>query len=140
VAEIYDIREFIEGLAARLLARRITHGQAQVLQELSVQADNPYATVEEDSAFHSAIIRLSGSWKVMEIAQSHCLQALTYDERMHRLAAGSHTPVIVEGRVPDAHQQIACAIISGNENEAERIVREHVGLGKSIVAKRLLGL
>lgn len=140
VAEIYDIREFIEGLAGRLLARRITQGQAVILKELAERADDPTATVEEDSAFHSAIVRLSGSPKVLEISRTHCLQALTYDEHRHKLAAHNRTPVIQEGRVPDAHQQIARAIISGDEDEAERFVRNHVRMGKSVVAKYLLGL
>lgn len=140
VAEIYDIREVNEGLATRLLARRVTRGQAEILEELALKADDPDATVNDDVAFHSAIIRLSGSPKLGEIMRSHCLQALTYDEHDRRLASNNGTPVIKEGRESDAHWRIAKKIICGNQAEAEEAVRQHVRMGKASVTKYLLGI
>ena len=140
VAEIYDIREVIEGLAARLLARRITRGQAEILEDLAEKADDPSATVNDDAAFHSAIVRLSGSQKVAEIVRTHCLQALTYDEHTHRLATDNRTPVIQNSRIPDEHKNIAKTIISGNEEAAEDAIRQHIRYGKSVVARYLLGI
>jgi DNA-binding GntR family transcriptional regulator len=140
VAEIYDIREVIEGLAARLLSRRITKGQAEILEDLARSADAAKATVSDDVAFHQAIVRLCGSPRLVDIARTHCLQALTYDEHSCRLATDNGTPVIKEGRGLCAHGEIASIIVSGDQKTAEEVVRQHVRNGRSLVARYLLGI
>lgn len=60
--DLLDVRELLEGLAARLAARRIDHDQLDELgttlaaQEATVSADDWYRSVELDIRFH-AIIR-----------------------------------------------------------------------------------
>lgn len=140
VAEIFDLREVVEGLAARLLCRRITRSQAETLEELAARADDPSATVTDDVEFHSAILRMCGSPRLNEVAGSFRLQALTYDERTQRVASNNGVPVIGNGRVADAHRSIALLIASGKQAEAEDAVRRHVRFGKNVVAKYLLGI
>jgi len=140
VVEIYDIREVIEGLAARLLSRRVTKGQAEMLDELARKADDPSAAVSDDVEFHSAITRMCGSQRVVEVARQFLLQALTYDEHTRRLASSGNVPVVHEGRVEGAHQAIARAIAAGNAAAAEETVRAHVRHGKETVARFVLGL
>jgi len=140
VAEIYDIREVIEGLAARLLARRVTRSQAEILEELAANADDASATVSDDVEFHSAIVRMCGSQRAVEVARSFFLQALTYDEHTRRLASGGDVPVIKGEGVDDAHRAIARSIVEGKSTAAEEAMRAHVRHGKNVVARFLLGL
>jgi DNA-binding GntR family transcriptional regulator len=140
VAEIYDIREVIEGLAARLLARRVTKSQGEILDDLARRADDPSASVSDDVEFHSAIIRMCGSERIVDVARQFLLQALTYDEHTRRLASSGNVPVVREGRVEGAHQAIARAIAAGDGAAAEETVRAHVRHGKETLARFLFGL
>ena len=140
IADKYDIREMIEGLAARLLARNITRGDADILEELAAKADDPSATVHHDLEFHSAIIEMCGSPNVPEVVGSFCLHAMIYDERTGRLAVDGDTSIFVEGWIVDAHRLVANAIISGDPAAAEEAMRQHIRYGKSVVMKDLLGL
>ncbi|MBN1918269.1 MAG: GntR family transcriptional regulator [Verrucomicrobia bacterium] len=140
IAEIYDIREVIEGLAARLLSRRVTRSQGEVLDDLARRADDPMAAVSDEVEFHSAIVRMCGSQRVVDVARQFFLQALTYDERTRRLASAGSVPVVHEGRVEGAHQAIARTIAAGDGPAAEDMVRAHVRHGKNTVARFLLGL
>jgi DNA-binding GntR family transcriptional regulator len=140
VAEIYDIREVIEGLAARLLSRRVTRSQGEMLDDLAAKADAPSAAVSDDVEFHSAMIRMCGSPRIVDVARQFLLQALTYDEHTRRLASSGNVPVVREGRVEGAHQAIVRAIMAGDGAAAEETVRAHVRHGKNTVARLLFGL
>lgn len=140
VAEIFDIREVIEGLAARLLTRRITRSQTEIIQELARKADGPDATVSDDAEFHFAIVRMSGSPRLMEMVKLFCLQAMTYDDRTNELASEGNVPVIKDGRTPHNHTSLLEKILSGDAAATENAVREHIRFGKNVVARHLLGL
>ena len=123
-----------------MLSRRVTKGQAEMLDELARKADDPSAAVSDDVEFHSAITRMCGSQRVVDAARQLLLQALTYDEHTRRLASSGNVPVVHEGRVEGAHQAIARAIAAGNAAAAEETVRAHVRHGKETVARFVLGL
>ena len=126
VAEIYDMREMVEGLAARLLSRRMTPDIAEMLMELAARADSPSATVVDDMEFHSAIVRLCGSRRANEAIRFLSLNVLAYDEHDHRLTLNSGVPLLGRGWIQDAHRNVAEKIISGNPREAEEAARAHV--------------
>lgn len=140
VAEIYSIREVIEGLAAQILARRITQREAAVLQELAIKADDPAATISDDLAFHSAIIEMCDSPRIKTVVDSLCLHALIYDERTGKLKCNGDIPIAGEEWVPDAHRTLAKKITSGDPSEAEEAARRHVREAKITVVKFLMGL
>jgi DNA-binding GntR family transcriptional regulator len=140
VANRYDIREVVEGLAARLLARKITPGNAAVLEELATKADDPSAAIHDELAFHSAVIEMSGNPELLRVVQSFCLHTMIYDERTGKLAVDGDASMSVQYRISDAHRSVASAIISGDPREAERSMRWHIRSGKSVVTKYLLGI
>jgi len=140
MASMYDIRELMEGLAARLLARRIAPGQAEELETLAAKADDESATLGDDEAFHSAIVEMCGDQRVHDIVKTWCLHVLTYDERTHRLTGSSGVHQFGAGRSAVEHRTIAKAIVAGNQAEAEDLVRRHVRHGKGVLARFLLGL
>ena len=138
LSEVYDMREVIEGLAARLLARRVTPEQADILKDLAAAADAPSSTINDEAAFHSAVVDMCGNHRVVEAVRVFCLHVFTYDERMHRLTSSREAHIAGEGRATDAHCVLVEKIISGSAAEAEELARKHVRLGRSVAAKFLL--
>ena len=84
VREIYEMREVIEGLAARLLARRMSPPQAQMLEALAAEADETSATMADDAAFHEFIFRMCGSRRIAVATHLLSLTVLAYDEHVER--------------------------------------------------------
>lgn len=140
VADIYDIREVIEGLAARLLARRITKGEAELLRDLAAKADDPSATLNEDSEFHSAIVEMCGNDLLGEMVDSFCLHALTLDARSRRMVTRGDVQVLQKDRDVDHHRTVAEKIISGDAKGAEEALKYYIRRGKNILIKALMGL
>jgi DNA-binding GntR family transcriptional regulator len=140
IADIYDLREVIEGLAAKRLARWITPEQAQTLRELAEKVDRRAATLGDAMEFHSAIFQMCGSRKIAEAARSLRLQLITYDERTHRLTSSHDARIPDEGNTWDIHRILAEKIISGNPREAEEAAREHVRLAKRLTAMFMMGI
>ncbi|MBI2843150.1 MAG: GntR family transcriptional regulator [Armatimonadetes bacterium] len=140
LAEIYDLREVVEGLAARLLARRIMPEQAEKLKELAAKADDESATINDEIAFHSAVVEMCGNHRVAEAVRLFCLHVFTYDERLHRLTSDGRIVIPGEGRIANAHSELAEKIISRNAAEAEDEARRHVRTGRKTAAKLLLGI
>lgn len=144
LASIFDVREVVEGLAARLLARQIAPAQADQLPQLAAKADDG-ATLGDEEAFHMAIIDMCGDRRVQDIVATSCLGVFTYDERTRRLANAKNVAMPVAGHFgassnPVDHRAIADAIISGDEEEAEIRARRHIRHGKAVVIKFLLGV
>ncbi|MBI2843149.1 MAG: GntR family transcriptional regulator [Armatimonadetes bacterium] len=140
VAEIYDLREVIEGLAARLLARRITAEQADLLLQLADKADAASATVGDAEAFHSAIVNMCGNRRVSDTARTFRLDVITYDERTQRLTYRGSTPIASDGRIAGVHRSLAESIISGDAKAAEETFRKHIRLARKNAARMILGV
>lgn len=127
IIEIFELREMIEGLAARLAARAVASGRGDASAMLEAAsrcqalAEEPdffgYARANHD--FHEAIYQLSGKTKVTILARQLSDQIDRLNNR--RLARVS---VLVQSAIE--HNAIAAAISSGNEQEAEATMRNHV--------------
>lgn len=140
VAEIYDLREVIEGLAARLLARRITKGEASYLMELAEKADAETATLSDDAEFHSAIVRLCGNNRLADFVDKFCLQSLTFDRRSRQMVSNGDVHVLSDERDTDAHKAVALKITSGDALGAEESIKMYIRHGKNVLVKMLMGL
>lgn len=140
VAETYDIREVIEGLAARLLARKITPAEAEMLRELAKKADSQSATLNDDLEFHSAIIKMCGNSRLAELVDMFCLHSMTFDERSRQMVASGNVQLFQTDRDPDAHCVVAEKIIEGDGYEAEERLKLYIRRGKNTLIKVLMGL
>jgi len=140
VAEMYDLREVLEGLAARLLARRITPAEADVLRELAAKADAPSATLSDDMEFHRAIVSMCGNARLAELVDAFCLHSLTFDERSRQMVASGDVQVLQKDRDVDAHRVVAEKIIAGDASGAEEALKYYIHRGKNILIKALMGL
>ncbi len=135
-AELYDVREVLVGLAARLAARR---AEAAALAALDKSLGRMARCLERDEsnqwfpahvAFHDAIFRAAGNAR---------LQAMS---SVVRLSIRHFHPLLLRtaNRLEDAlreHRAIFDAIAGHDEAEAERLARAHIVTAKEIVVKVL---
>jgi DNA-binding GntR family transcriptional regulator len=135
-AELYDVREVLDGLAARLAARR---ADAAALAALDKSLARMARCLERDEsnqwfpahvAFHDAIFRAAGNAR---------LQAMS---SVVRLSIRHFHPLLLRtaNRLGDAlreHRAIFDAVAAHDEAEAERLARVHIVNAKEIVLKVL---
>lgn len=125
IRDAFELREALEGMAARLAAQRRTREQAERIlhfAKLSKQAakrgDRP-SFQENDRNFHLAISEASGSAQVARYL-SYALD-LAFTLRNLRVASSPFSP-----RSVSHHLELAEAIKRQDSDEAERVSRDHV--------------
>ena len=132
--EIYELREVLEGLAARLAAERASADALAELDDLvarhraAIEAGDVAGHMELDQAFHRAIRVAAGNGRLLEPLDR--LQAQV------RIAMGTtrHSP----GGMPQAHAEhegILAALRARDAERAEAAARAHIGrLRESLAA------
>ncbi|MEU3603837.1 GntR family transcriptional regulator [Streptomyces sp. NPDC006798] len=135
-ADLFDIRERLEALAAALAADRADTAGLRVLEGLLARArqaaGNPRRTRELASVhadFHRQIVVLSGNPLLLDLMTP-------LDGRLRRLFGLTTEPADGTAMCGE-HELLYAAIRDGSAAEAERIAREHVA-GTRAAAMRLL--
>ncbi len=122
--EIFDIREVLEGLAARLAAERTGAAgrdpelAAMVVGMRAILEDGP-AYIAHNRAFHKLIYALAGNARLSE--QAGQLTLPLYRWQFHTLMDPAYARVSAS-----EHEEIAAAILAGDGARAERAMRNHV--------------
>jgi DNA-binding GntR family transcriptional regulator len=134
MVQMYEIREVIDGLAARLAARRgITeaeHAELKGIVERIARATKPLAAAERSVAhadLHSRIAELSGNPHVIAQIPMIRLSSQMLARRLQRIvqdAPAVSDEMIEQGA--DDHRGVVDAIAEGNSRLAERIARSHI--------------
>ena len=128
--DIYTIRMYIEGLAAKWAAARITADQLRDLteivdlQEFYHMKNAPIKINDLDSRFHERLYQYSGSRTL-----SH-----TLSELHHMILWFRELSFSSEGRAEKAieeHRQILDALTKGDGELAERLTVEHISNAKN---------
>jgi len=125
--EIYQVREVIEGLAARLAARAVrSAGQSPKALQKIADKGRKYALSFELSAylqanqeFHETIYAMAGTPRVTTLAR-------TLSDQIDRLNNRHLAQASVLQRSSEEHQAIVDAITAGDEARAEALMRNHV--------------
>jgi DNA-binding GntR family transcriptional regulator len=125
IQEIYELRDALEGLAARLAAQRGGPELAQSLEETlnrqreAARAGDLEAYGDLDLAFHRLLWEASGNQRLRRMAEN-------LDGQVRLLIS---TSAAVPGRLPQAleeHRVILTRIASADPAGAERAMRAHV--------------
>jgi DNA-binding GntR family transcriptional regulator len=135
-AELYDVREVLDGLAARLAARRADAPALAQLDKLLARMTRSRERGDASQwfpahvAFHDEIFRAAGNAR---------LQAMS---SVVRLSIRHFHPLLLRtaNRLEDAlreHRAIFEAIAARDDVEAERRARAHIAGAKAIVLKEL---
>lgn len=125
IRDSFELREALEGMAARLAAQRRTPEQAQdilhhaKLSKRAAKAGDRPGFQESDRNFHLAISEASGSAQVARYL-SYALD-LAFTLRNLRVATSPFSPKSVSH-----HLELAEAIKRQDADAAERISRDHV--------------
>jgi len=125
IEDIYTIRTYIEGLASRWAAEKISGEELERLREI-LELQEFYAAKNDsmqvwhlDSKFHSAIYAC---------CRSHPLKKLLSDFH-HNIQNARRNSLTIEGRTATAvaeHREIMEAIAAHNGEDAERLTKQHI--------------
>ncbi|NLK51976.1 MAG: GntR family transcriptional regulator [Syntrophomonadaceae bacterium] len=125
VADVFEIRAALEGLAAYLAAERITDTEKEELERLlvrkaaSVQANDLRSILERDFEFHELIYRASRNERLIQIINNLREQISRF--RMVSLAFPGR------GREAlDEHKKIVEAIADRDSATAQTLAQEHI--------------
>jgi len=131
--EIYELRALLEGAAARAAAERSTDVALRELQEVVDQS-----RALRDAGELAGLAELLGRFDIIVYAQvsNERIAALIDNLRAHLMRIGKLTEAI-PGRVAasvEEHAAIVDAIRARDPDEAERLIRVHIG---SVLADQL---
>lgn len=124
LATLYEVREVLEGLVARLAVentgRRLVDRLAEVLHEheQAVETADVARHMEADMRFHTLVRQAAGNSEAIRVL----------DEIQTRVRLAMYTTTVTAGprRALEDHQAIFAAIRSADPAEAERTARAHV--------------
>jgi DNA-binding GntR family transcriptional regulator len=124
VSEIFAMREVLEGLAARLAAENMSHGEIDALEEAApfrhrAPAKNGDRSSNPADDFHVRIARGSRNFRLIEYLCTDMYSLL----QLYRIRSGS-TPMRAGSE--DEHREIVAALRAKDGTTAERLMRAHV--------------
>ena len=137
LVELYQIRESLEGMAARLAAKNMTDQEIADLQALlnshfdKVQADGSYYQEAGDVDFHYRIILGSKNNHLI----SMLINGIYHLVRMYRVQLGMAGPRVTTAF--DEHKHIVQAIANRDEELAEMLMRRHIMYSKKNIENKL---
>lgn len=128
VAGLYEVREVIEGLAARLAAKHIDQAdnakrlRAAIKQMRDVFDSGDAAKyMESNERLHGLIFELSGNDTLIKMLQQLRLPVFRLQfSRMMRSSGEAKNDSVED------HEKVVQAILAGNPQKAERAMRKHV--------------
>lgn len=132
--ELYDVREVLDGLAARLVAQRAVEQGLKGLHvrmrkmEKCVATKNAHEWFIHHVAFHGELYQASRNSRLQGLISTVCLSI----QRFHPLL------LTTPNRLKEAfleHQEIFKAIQAQDPERAERLARLHIANAKGIVLK-----
>jgi DNA-binding GntR family transcriptional regulator len=124
--ELYELREVLDGIAARRAAARPARTDLVArlrglleAQTASVAAHDLSGYGDLDVSFHQEILEAAGNGRLQHVAENMVGQ-LRFGRATSALVPGRPVAALVE------HAEIITAIESGQERQAERFARRHV--------------
>lgn len=132
VVELYEVREVLDGLAARLAARRSTLAERtalrRTLQEMgrAIVRWDPHTWLLCNLRFHEGVVTAAHN------------RALSESQRLVRLSAQAFYPTVLlhqeRAKVAlDEHERILAAIEAGDAAAAETTARVHIVTARQLV-------
>ncbi len=135
--EIFDLREFMEGLSARLAARKASNEDLDELENTlaeclaAMKAGDNKRYSELDQFFHYKLIDIGGNQRLAEIYSRLRLQAKVLMRSSMRLPGRGMKQSCEE------HRDILDAVKTHDEDNSERAARRHILNTREAVEKWL---
>lgn len=136
IAEIYAVREALEGIAAREAASRITPEDIARLRAhlerheaiLDTVDGDDYRQGVADDDFHFVIIRASGNATLIDLLLDQYYALIRMFRLQHRQIAGRARRALIE------HRRITDALADGDGELAEILMRRHIAAAREGIA------
>ncbi|TLM98749.1 GntR family transcriptional regulator [bacterium] len=125
IADVFEIRAALEGLAAGLAAERITEEELEELERLLVkigeciQSNDLNAVIEQDTEFHDVLFKATRNERLVQIVSNLREQIQRY--RTASLSSPGRMKLALE-----EHKQIVEALSERDVEKAQRLAREHI--------------
>ncbi|MEM8539852.1 MAG: GntR family transcriptional regulator [Pseudomonadota bacterium] len=137
IIHLLDVREHLEGAAAKLAAERMTAEEKQKLHTLfdahveavNAAEDGSYVQLPEDLDFHYVIIKASGNPLLFTILCGDFYPLLRMFRRQHKNVQGRGVRALEE------HRRILSAIDDGDAELAEILMRRHIAASRNNMSK-----
>ncbi len=127
ICEAYQVREFLEGLAARLACN---HAGRADIAELRTMADDIFKLAHENKAEEMGSLDRKLHFHIIELSRNGILLRLTETYRVLGMTVrASREPEIIHKE----HLSIIEAIEHNSADEAERIARQHVAGARQMI-------
>ena len=136
--QLYQVREALEGMAARLAAKNMSDEE---IADLTALLDNHFQTVKGgesyyqeagDLDFHYRIILGSKNQHLIEVQVNGIYHLI----RMYRVQLGMAGPRVTTAF--DEHKHVVQAIANRDEELAEMLMRRHILYSKNNIERKLL--
>lgn len=120
IAQVYEVRGALDGLAVRLAAERRTVLDPELIARGrdAVQKGDIKAMIDADLAFHTALYRATRNPLIEQ-------SALLHWHHIRRAMGAALQAELVREPVWDEHEAIAQAVASGDVARADALMREH---------------
>ncbi|HEY4203153.1 MAG TPA: GntR family transcriptional regulator [Devosiaceae bacterium] len=126
--ELFQMREVLEGLAAREAARRATPAEVQDLRDMLARhaeaLSRPDAMVywqaTANADFHFLVARIAGNGRLFDLLCGEYYTILRLYRMQHRIVPGRAKRALLE------HERIVDAIAEGDAELAELLMRRHI--------------
>lgn len=130
ITAIYEVREVLEGLAARLAAekRRSSDGRLAALEKTFNKTFDGTAVsyLRYNAEFHGLVVDMAGNTELARLVEN--LQIPSFILLVHVLV-----DALSIARARAEHRPIVEAIVKGDGNRAERTMRAHIRSTKAFV-------
>ncbi len=147
LGELYDVREGLEGMAARLAAKNITPqqlleleqliashqrflSQSQTEQNTATKRTRTYASQEGDYDFHYRIIQASGNSKLISLLCNELYHLIRMYRHQSRTARTDPAVALQE------HKFILDAIRNRDPELAEMLMRRHISGSRKVIEQQ----
>lgn len=137
LVELYQVRESLEGMAAKLAATNMSDDEINALKELleshfkTIQNGNNYYQEAGDVDFHYRIILGSKNKQLISLL----IDGIYHLIRMYRVQLGMAGPRVTTAF--DEHKHIIQAISNRDADLAEMLMRRHILYSKNNLEKKL---
>jgi len=134
---IYQVREAMEGLAARLAAQHMTPEEVQGLKQL-LAAHEKQAEFQEGRAYFQEEGDFDFHYRIVQGSRNDVLAQMLCGELYHRVRLYRYQFSVTEGRPQKAfgeHHRIIEAIEAGDAEMAEILMRRHISSARDNIER-----
>lgn len=137
LVQLYQVRESLEGMAARLAAKYMSASEIIQLQELldshfkDVKDSQSYYQEAGDVDFHYRIVLGSHNQHLITMLMNNIYHLV----RMYRVQLGMAGPRVTTAF--EEHRNIARAIANRDEELSEMLMRRHIAYSKNNIEQKL---